>query len=200
VLLRTLQFRSNFGLGARIWNRYFLSSRSGSAQTTDVVVRFCVLWLQQHFELIILVLTVLGVVIAWLQVRKKELPAGNTVTQSPSIAVAPTFNLPQMTIVPGELEKKSAVADPPSAEKAEDGRPELHSLEPRICFVVDEGDGFAEGGNAAKAILATFRMRKIFRRPSGHSRNGAAVVQDDLRNCRADNLERIRSGEPCDVD
>ncbi|MGA8220560.1 MAG: hypothetical protein WB780_02825 [Candidatus Acidiferrales bacterium] len=119
-------------------------------------------WLSAHYQWVIgvvLVPIVLIFIKHWLDSSRKT--ATNAVTQSPVITVSPTFNLPQLVIAPENPQKKSpATAVPRSADRVETNRPELYSLKPRICFVTDEDDGFTEGGNVVRAVLATFRMRK----------------------------------------
>lgn len=119
-------------------------------------------WLSAHYQWVIgvVLVPIIAIIIKhWLDSSRKA--ATNTVTQSPAITVSPTFNLSQAIVAPEAPKKESpTTAVSRSADRVEDGKPELHSLVPRICFVTDENDGFTEGGNAARAVLATFRMRK----------------------------------------
>ena len=92
----------------------------------------------------------------------------NSVTQAPLINVAPVFNLPHSASEKPENESSAASTARPDVE-GQDGRPDLRSLPPRICFVTEseDGYGFTEGGDSLRAVVATFRMYKPSADPRG---------------------------------
>lgn len=92
----------------------------------------------------------------------------NSVTQAPLINVAPVFNLPHAASDKPENESSAASTARPDVE-GQDGRPDLRSLPPRICFVTEseDGYGFTEGGDSLRAVVATFRMYKPSADPRG---------------------------------
>jgi hypothetical protein len=92
----------------------------------------------------------------------------NSVTQAPVITVAPIIHLSPTA---SEKLKNESTADltASTAKEGQEGVPVLRSLPPRICFVTEreDGDGFTEGGNSLRAVVATFRMYKPSTDPRG---------------------------------
>lgn len=88
----------------------------------------------------------------------------NTVNQSPVINI----NVPP-TSAPSEQKPDAQTTLPatrvrPEPKEEPDLRPQIYSLEPRIIHVSEvdpeEGTGIVEGGDALRAVVATFRMKK----------------------------------------
>ena len=120
-------------------------------------------WLSQNKEWVFsgAGIAALGV-LWWFWKRLSANSTGNNVTQAPQVTISPTFTLSQTTVAPDTSQKVSPLFAPPrTAAEAEEGRPTLYSLPPRICFV-DDHDAyvFREGGTTARAVVATFRMAK----------------------------------------
>jgi hypothetical protein len=94
--------------------------------------------------------------------------ASNSVVQAPVISVAPVFHSsypaesPQVTKPDAQIAPTLPARRTPPEE--DDPGPKLYSLPPRIVGVsekdVEEGTGILEGGEALRAVVATFRMKK----------------------------------------
>jgi|GEM_PF-6210127 len=99
---------------------------------------------------------------------KTPTPASNSVVQAPVISVAPVFHLPHAAESP-QVTKPDTQITPTlptrhTPPEENDPGPKLYSLPPRIIGVsekdVEEGTGILEGGEALRAVVATFRMKK----------------------------------------
>jgi hypothetical protein len=121
-------------------------------------------WLAQNKEWVFSGAGIAAFGVLWWLLKKLSAtsPVASAVTQAPQVTISPTFNLSQSAATPETSQKQSpAVAPLRSVVEAEEGRPKLYTLPPRICFVHDEDSYlFTEGGNLARAVVATFRMAK----------------------------------------
>jgi hypothetical protein len=98
------------------------------------------------------------------KVTKSPVASGSRITQTINETHYHNYpeKLPEQTGDLDRTEEKKALAAHPT-EEAQDRRPKLYTLHPRICSLTDkDGGGLTEGGDSFKtrAVLATFRMAK----------------------------------------
>jgi hypothetical protein len=115
-------------------------------------------WIAQNKEWVFSGIGVAFLSVLWLLLRRifsGPPTTNNTVTQSPSIVVSPTIN------VPGNFPNHSSYVAPlRSAEQIEAERPTLYTLPPRICFIREnEGREFTEGGGAQSLTIRESCLR-----------------------------------------